>query len=145
VNGDSVRDDIERLFASHFEDESLLDYEPGLLHADLAPDHIRYSPEVGRITGLIDWGDATIGDPDYELSYLYRAGGARFVEEVVRLGPPRDPAKLERKLRFYAGQDTIDTLLTGLERGDDRLVAAGLATLRGDAASDSALRSRFAR
>lgn len=133
MNGDSVRDDIERLIASYFEDESLLDYEPGLLHADLDPDHIRYSPESGRITGVIDRGDATIGEPDYELSYRYRAGGARFVEESVRLGPPWDPAKLDRKRRFYAGHDTIDALLTGLERGDERLIATGLATLSADA------------
>jgi hypothetical protein len=52
---------------------------------------------------------------------------------MVRPGPPRDRAKLDRKLRFYAGHDTIDTLRTGLERGDDRLIAAGLATLSADA------------
>jgi aminoglycoside 2''-phosphotransferase len=131
----SVRGYVERLFESYFADEALLDYEPTLLHADLAPDHIRFAPEEGRITGIIDWGDASIGDPDYELSYLYRAGGAPFVEEVVRHGPPRDPAKLDRKLRFYAGHDAIDTILNGLERGDDPLVAAGLAALREDAAS----------
>ncbi len=129
----SVRDYIERLFDAYLADEALLDYEPALLHADLAPDHIRYSPEAGRITGVIDWGDASIGDPDYDLSYLYRAGGARFVEEVVRHGPRRDRAKLERKLRFFAGHDTIDTLLNGLERGDDPLVTAGLARLKADA------------
>jgi len=99
------------------------------------PDHIPFSAEEGRITGIIDWGDASIGDPDYELSYLYRAGGARFVEEVVRHGPRRDRAKLERKLRFYAGHDTIDTILNGLERGDAPLVAAGLMALREQAAS----------
>jgi aminoglycoside 2''-phosphotransferase len=130
----SVRDYVERLFETYLADETLLDYEPGLLHADLAPDHIRYSTDEGRITGIIDWGDASIGDPDYELSYLYRAGGASFVEEVVRHGPRRDPATLERKLRFFAGHDTIDTLLTAMERGDAPLVAAGLAVLRQDAA-----------
>ncbi len=93
----SVRDYIERLFDTYLADKSLLDYEPSLLHADLAPDHIRYSPEAGRITGVIDWGDASIGDPDYELSYLYRAGGAHFLEEVVQHGPHRDSAKLEKK------------------------------------------------
>jgi aminoglycoside 2''-phosphotransferase len=131
----AVRNYVERLFDTYLADEALLEFEPALLHADLARDHIRFSAEAGRITGIIDWGDASIGDPDYELSYLYRAGGARFVEEVVRHGPRRDRAKLERKLRFFAGHDTIDALLTGLERGDAPLVAAGLATLREDATS----------
>jgi aminoglycoside 2''-phosphotransferase len=130
----SVRDYIERLFDTYLCDDALLDYEPALLHADLAPDHLRYSPAVARITGVIDWGDASIGDPDYELSYLYRAGGAGFVEEVVRHGPRRDRTKLERKLRFFAGHDTIDRLLTAMQRGNSALVTAGLARLRADVA-----------
>jgi aminoglycoside 2''-phosphotransferase len=128
-----IRDHVERLFETYFADEALLDYEPALLHADLAPEHIRFSVEEGRIAGIIDWGDASIGDPDYELSYLYRAGGTSFVEEVVRHGPRRDPAKLERKLRFFAGHDTIDTILTGLERGVAPLVEDGLAALSKEA------------
>jgi aminoglycoside 2''-phosphotransferase len=129
----SVRAYVERLFETYFADESLLDYEPALLHADLAPEHIRFSVEEERITGIIDWGDASIGDPDYELSYLWRAGGARFVEELIQHGPPRDRAKLEKKLQFFAGHDTINTLLTALERGEVPLIAASLRTLRQEA------------
>jgi aminoglycoside 2''-phosphotransferase len=138
----SVRDYIERLFDTYLSDNDLLGYEPALLHADLASDHIRYAPDSGRITGVIDWGDASIGDPDYELSYLFRDGGAGFVAELVRHGPPRDEAKLERKLRFFSGHDTIDTLLVGLERGDDRLVTEALATLRADAATAALLEAK---
>jgi aminoglycoside 2''-phosphotransferase len=132
-----VRDHVERLFQSYLTDEALFDFEPALLHADLAPEHIRFSPEEQKISGIIDWGDASVGDPDYELSYLYRAGGASFVEDVVRHGPERDRAKLERKLRFFAGHDAIDTLLTGLERGEVPLIEAGLAALRADAEGGS--------
>jgi aminoglycoside 2''-phosphotransferase len=130
----SVRDYVERLFDTYLSDDALLDYEPALLHADLAPEHVLFSPAEARITGVIDWGDASIGDPDYELSYLYRACEPGFVEEVVRHGPGRDLAKLERKLRFFAGDDTIETLLTALERGDSALVTAALARLSADAA-----------
>jgi aminoglycoside 2''-phosphotransferase len=132
-----VGDYVERLSETYFTAVALLDYEPVLLHADLAPDHIRFSIEERRIAGIIDWGDASIGDPDYELSYLYRAAGASFVEEVVRQGPPRDPAKPEQKLRFFAGHDTIDTLLMALERDHAPLVEAALAALREDAAVES--------
>jgi aminoglycoside 2''-phosphotransferase len=130
-----VRDYVERLFGKYFDDKALLDCEPALLHADLAPDHIRYSASEQRITGIIDWGDASIGDPDYELSYLYPAMGARFIEEVIRHGPRRDLDKLHRKLEFFMRHDTIDTILLGLERGDPRLTESGMAALRNDAAS----------
>jgi aminoglycoside 2''-phosphotransferase len=128
----AVRAYVERLFEGYLADEALLEYEPALLHADLAPDHILFSPAERRIAGIIDWGDASIGDPDYELSYLYRAGGARLVEQVVRHGPRRDRAKLERKFRFFAGHDTIDTLLTALDRGLVPLIQAALARLEQD-------------
>ena len=32
-------------------------------HADLSPEHILINPDDGAITGIIDWEDATIGDP----------------------------------------------------------------------------------
>ena len=96
-----MRDYVERVFGTYFDDTALHDFEPALLHADLSPDHIRFSVSEQRITGIIDWGDASIGDPDYDLSYLYPAMGARFVEEVIRHGPRRDLEKLRRKLEFF--------------------------------------------
>jgi aminoglycoside 2''-phosphotransferase len=110
-------------------------YQPALLHADLAPEHIPYSSQAGRISGVIDWGDASIGDPDDALSYLYRAAGARFVEAVVDHGPDRDRERLKRKLRFFAGHDTNAMVLARLERGNTPLVTAGLARLSADAST----------
>ena len=131
-----VRDYVERVFGTYFDDTALHDFEPALLHADLSPDHIRFSVSEQRITGIIDWGDASLGDPDYELSYLYPAMGARFVEEVIRHGPRRDLEKLRRKLEFFMRHDTVDTVLVGLERGDPLLIERGLADLRNDATTE---------
>lgn len=46
---------------------------PVLLHADITADHaLMQNDEQGwRITGLIDWGDAMVGDPAYELLALH--------------------------------------------------------------------------
>lgn len=41
---------------------------PRLLHGDFHPRHV-YA-EDGRITAVIDWGDATGGDPDYDVARL---------------------------------------------------------------------------
>jgi thiamine kinase-like enzyme len=43
-----------------------------LLHGDFHPRHV-YAVD-GRITGIIDWGDATAGDPVFDLGRLVRAG-----------------------------------------------------------------------
>jgi hygromycin-B 7''-O-kinase len=43
-------------------------FRPRLLHADITEDHVLLSEREGRweITGLIDCGDAVMGDPEYE-------------------------------------------------------------------------------
>ena len=48
-------------------------YSPVLLHGDITGDHIMLRQVQGRgsINGLIDFGDACIGDPEYELVALH--------------------------------------------------------------------------
>ncbi len=46
-----------------------LDTPPAVLHADLHADHVFVNGEV--LTGIIDWGDALVGDPYLELPALH--------------------------------------------------------------------------
>jgi aminoglycoside phosphotransferase (APT) family kinase protein len=55
----------QQLFA---EVETLVGFEPALLHADLGPDHLRVRD--GRLVGVIDWGDARVGDPALDYAWL---------------------------------------------------------------------------
>lgn len=78
---------------------------PGLLHTELGPSHVLV--EEGRITGLIDFGDTMVGDPEYDLAPvgLFVTRGDRaafrafclaygFVEDT--LADPQRPARLLR-------------------------------------------------
>lgn len=50
---------------------------PGvLLHGDLYPRHV--FTDGARLTGIIDWGDAAVGDPLFDLGRLSRAGSQAF-------------------------------------------------------------------
>lgn len=51
----------------------LEDGEPSLIHADLTADHVLGSVQRGRFTptGVIDYGDAMVGDPLYDLVALH--------------------------------------------------------------------------
>ncbi len=69
--------------------DTLVDFEPVLLHADLGPEHLLV--RNGRLTGVIDWGDMCIGDP--ALDYAWLLNGP-FADWDV------DPA-LRRRARFY--------------------------------------------
>ena len=48
--------------------ETLTGFRPSLVHADLGPAHLLVRD--GRLAGVIDWGDARIGDPAIDYAWL---------------------------------------------------------------------------
>lgn len=71
-------------------------HQGALLHADLCPDHV-YSRN-GRVTGIIDWGDAAAGDPLFDLGVW--ADSAPL--DLLLRGYDADPdPDLHRKLAYY--------------------------------------------
>jgi aminoglycoside phosphotransferase (APT) family kinase protein len=50
------------------ETETLVGFEPALTHSDLGPEHLLV--EDGKLAGVIDWGDARIGDPALDYAWL---------------------------------------------------------------------------
>lgn len=48
--------------------ETLTGFSPALTHSDIAPLHLRVHD--ARLVGVIDWGDARIGDPAIDYAWL---------------------------------------------------------------------------
>lgn len=48
--------------------ETLTGYAPVLTHSDLGPEHLLCHD--GRLVGVIDWGDARVGDPAIDYAWL---------------------------------------------------------------------------
>ncbi len=61
---------VDPKVASFLEDDRNFACTPTLLHGDLWPEHVLFSTAVGRLTGVIDIGDVSIGDRDYDLAFL---------------------------------------------------------------------------
>jgi aminoglycoside phosphotransferase (APT) family kinase protein len=80
------RADALQLFG---EAETLTNFEPALVHADLGPEHLLVRD--GRLAGVIDWADARVGDP--ALDYAWLVNGP-FTDWDV-------DADLRRRARFY--------------------------------------------
>jgi aminoglycoside 2''-phosphotransferase len=131
--GREVWDFVESLAEGYLGDPANLDVPPALLHADLSSDHVLISEARQAVAGMIDWGDVSIGDPDYDLMYLYDEHGPVFIGDLLRYHPHPDPPRLLAKLRFWAVFDRIGLALIGLERGDPALVEEGLGPLRAHA------------
>jgi aminoglycoside phosphotransferase (APT) family kinase protein len=81
-----LRERAEELFA---EVETLRGFEPVFTHSDLGPEHLLCRD--GRLVGVIDWGDARVGDP--ALDYAWLLNGPFPHWEV--------DDELRRRARFY--------------------------------------------
>lgn len=72
------------------------DLPGGILNADLGLSEVFVDPDTGRLTGLVDWGSAVIGDPLYDVATFALGGPA---------GDPVPPRLAPRLLDAYAALD----------------------------------------
>jgi aminoglycoside phosphotransferase (APT) family kinase protein len=84
--------------------DEVLDYQgPGvLLHNDLKPAHLLATVDdrEARLSALIDWGDASVGDPLVDLARLSMAGSPATEAFLAGYGRPMMPEYAERFARY---------------------------------------------
>jgi len=104
---------------------------PALHHADLGPAHVLCRAE--RITGVIDWTDARVGDPALDLWWLGRDRSSTFSRSLAdayeQEGLAIDESVL-RRARFWYFAGPWHEVLYGLGPGDDAYIKSGLAGIR---------------
>jgi aminoglycoside phosphotransferase (APT) family kinase protein len=71
-----------------------------LLHADIKPDHLLHDPASGRLTGLIDWGDASLGHADFDLAIAGAFCGPRTQHGLLARLSTSDAARARASLPF---------------------------------------------
>ncbi|MRH86854.1 phosphotransferase [Nocardia sp. SYP-A9097] len=104
---------LVEVWEGYLGEDTNFDYSLVLIHADVSLDHLLISGE--RITGIIDFGDVQIGDPDYDLCYLWPDAGPEFVRRVQDCrGLPLDE-RLTRKLDFWVCSDSAIDILHAVE------------------------------
>jgi aminoglycoside phosphotransferase (APT) family kinase protein len=98
-------------------------------HNDLGVEHVLVEPGTWRITGIIDWSDAAIDDPAYDIGLLYRDLGPRALEAAI--GSYRsdltDVERLRQRAAFYARCSVFEDLAYGLETRQARYIDNSLA------------------
>ena len=106
--------------ADHFApllDGSLqLEHEPLLIHGDLGPYHILFDRTGPRISGVIDFGTAGLGDPTDDFANLIHGLGESFLRRMIPFYP-QIQSSLDRA-RFHAGTLELQWALNGLRSGD---------------------------
>ena len=111
--------ELQRRAKSLFgEVESLVGFEPALVHADLGPAHLLVRD--GRLAGVIDWSDVRVGDPAIDYAWLLNGP---FADWAV------DP-DLRRRARFYHRLGPWYEAHYGLFTNQPAHVERGLAGIR---------------
>ncbi len=73
-----------QIFKPLLSEESFMSYQPTLIHGDLMPYHIIYNKSSNRISGIIDFGLAGIGDPAVDIGAVLDNYGEAFVRRMSR-------------------------------------------------------------
>jgi aminoglycoside phosphotransferase (APT) family kinase protein len=107
---------------------------PGALvfsHNDLGIEHVLADPRTWAVTGILDWGDAAITDPAYDIGLLYRDLGPAALDAVIGGYPagPADAAALRERAVFYARCSALEDLAYGLRTGQRTYADRSLAAL----------------
>jgi aminoglycoside 2''-phosphotransferase len=103
-------------------------FTPVLIHRDLAAYHVLHAPQTGDLTGVIDYGTASAGDPAIDWACLINTYGEQFVRHMHQVYPVSQ-AVIDRA-RFLAGALELEWALNGVQSHDLSLLLVHLGRAR---------------
>lgn len=103
-------------FESHLSDRSNFEYELKMVDTDIPPYHIIFDRHKKRISGIIDFGCAGLGDPAIDFGVIIYNYGESVMNRFYKIYPEAETYL--KRARFYAGAIEVRWLLTGIERND---------------------------
>lgn len=116
-------------FEAWFSDQSNHDYVPTLLHGDLGVEHMLVDPLSCRLTGVIDFGDVHIGDPDYELHWYGSAIRPKYADILIETLKADTPLQTRKRAFFYFA-NFVQDFVFGVEENQQDGIEWALSGLR---------------
>ncbi|HEX8002496.1 MAG TPA: phosphotransferase [Mycobacteriales bacterium] len=103
-----------------------------VVHADLGEANLLVAG--GRLTGVLDWSDAHVGDPAMDLTWFVQCLGVAGAREALAAYAPPDGVPLDalwRRAFAHAVVQPVHAVLWGLDHGRPSYVARQLARIGG--------------
>jgi aminoglycoside 2''-phosphotransferase len=101
-----------------------------VLHCDLKPAHVLHDAASGQISGALDWGDVSLGDPDFDLAVSGIFFGQEFLARLLEHLPDRDPAVVRDKACFFTTLRRLQDIRYVLDHGDPAAAQPAVHRLR---------------
>ena len=125
-----LRSKSEQLWEDFLENEALFVFKPVSIHCDLVCEHIFCDPVCGVLTGVIDWGDTTIGDPALDFVGLRSGRGKEFTEHVLTYYKGKVDIEFWKRIDFYLCYGPFSELLYGTYSNSKKFIEKGVEGLR---------------
>ena len=91
---------------------------PVLLHADIKPEHLLHDPATGALTGLIDWGDVSLGHGDFDLAIMSAFCGSQTLRGLLERLSDAEAARASASLPFLLTVRWLQDALYDIGRGE---------------------------
>jgi len=111
---DKYQTAIGQEFENFLRNEANFQFEPVLIHGDLNEEHILLDPATQRVTGIIDFGDAGIGDPAYDVT-----------EDILPYYKGKLDATWQQRRHFYRKLGPLQIMFYAKKAGDGALLEFG--------------------
>ncbi|HDR4905294.1 TPA: aminoglycoside phosphotransferase family protein [Bacillus cereus] len=125
---------LNRLFENFFACLATSTFQNTIIHADFTHHHILFNKQTKSISGVIDFGDAQIGDPAFDFAGLYYDFGDEFTtsvyEQYSTLISHHDPLLIHRITTFYQYSPLLHNIIYNFESENELEFITGTEQLK---------------
>jgi aminoglycoside 2''-phosphotransferase len=118
----------EAFWAEYLEKIPHFKFRTALCHSDLTDQNLIIDPSNGKLNGVIDWGDARIGDPAFDFAGLM-ASNPRVGEKALATYV-REKKGVRERAALYMVKSFFSELAWGVWAKDERATKIGLRDVR---------------
>lgn len=118
----------DRHFTGFLGEKKNFEIRLAAIHGDFGTSNLLYDSEKRRISAIIDFGSAGVGDPAVDCAALLASYGAQFLRYAADEYPEIDG--MMDRIAFYRGTFALQEALFGLEHEDFEAFRNGLAEYR---------------
>ncbi len=116
-----------KLFENFFNDKTMHNYKPTIVHGDLSEDHILVTNDG---IGIIDFGDLMVFDPAYDLIWAYLCDPVFYQKLLSKYKGNKDNYFEHRIRDFHIIRPPYDGIIYAHEINDNELLEKELKDLR---------------
>jgi len=126
--GAEERGRVDEMLSAFLDDDANFRFAPCLHHGDVGPPHVLVS-EAGDLAGVIDWGDADVGDPAGDIAWILHAM-PEIGERVLAAYGGEPDSRFRARARFAYALMPWHDITYGLDTDQPAFIDEGLAGLR---------------